>query len=386
MSEATGKFSGTFALILRKTMNRKSSPKRVIHCAWVLLLLVACAAPARPWLRPTPTPAIATRTPAHLPSPTAEPSAAHFSPEQMASLRSLEQVDDYPLYTMHYHGAFETTSLPPTPADRSAPAWACSLFAALGDPAATLYGRNFDWRYSPALLLFTDPPDAYASVSMVDIAYLFDAETAKNLTDLPPSERAPLLNAPFMPFDGMNEHGLVVGMAAVPPGRVPEDPAKETVDSLLAIRRMLDGARTVEEAVALLGSYNVRWGGGPALHYLVADPSGRAALVEFYQGQMMVLPNGGAWHGATNFLRSAAGDNAQGKCARYDTIHRRLAETEGQLDTRSAFDLLAQVAQGGGGSSTQWSVIYEMTARRISVAMGRKYEQVHTFEWHPTEE
>ena len=48
----------------------------------------------------------------------------------------------------------------------SSPRWAI--------PDDRLFGRNFDWRYSPALLLFTDRPAAggYASVSMVDIAYL----------------------------------------------------------------------------------------------------------------------------------------------------------------------------------------------------------------------
>jgi hypothetical protein len=33
-----------------------------------------------------------------------------------------------------------------------------------------LFGRNFDYYYSPALLLFTRPPAGYASVSMVDLA------------------------------------------------------------------------------------------------------------------------------------------------------------------------------------------------------------------------
>ena len=50
--------------------------------------------------------------------------------------------------------------------------WTCSLFAALGDDQEFKFGRNFDWEYSPGLLLFTNPLDGYASVSMVDIAYL----------------------------------------------------------------------------------------------------------------------------------------------------------------------------------------------------------------------
>jgi hypothetical protein len=253
--------------------------------------------------------------------------------------------------------------------------WACSLFAALGDGDNALYGRNFDWQYSPAVLLFTNPPDGYASVSMVDIAYLgFGQSKVGTLTDQPLLARVALLTAPLLPFDGVNEHGLVVGMAAVPPGGMRPDPAKETIDSLTVIRKMLDHARGVDEAVALLGSYNIDMGSGPPIHYLIADPSGRAVLVEFYQGQMEVIPSQTAWHLATNFLRASAGDSPQGRCWRYDTISQRLTEAEGQITAQEAMSLLADVSQ----ASTQWSVIYGMNTGDINVAMGRGYQDVHT--------
>ena len=150
------------------------------------------------------------------------------------------------------------------------------------------FGRNFDWDYSPALLLFTQPQDGYASVSMVDIAYLGFGDTrAHGLTELPLKERSALLDAPYLPFDGMNEHGLAIGMAAVSSGEMKSNPSKETIGSLMVIRNMLDYARNVDEAIAILGSYNIDFEGGPAIHYLIADPSGRAALVEFYQGKMI---------------------------------------------------------------------------------------------------
>jgi uncharacterized protein YceK len=238
---------------------------------------------------------------------------------EAATLGSLEQVDDYPLYTMRYYGAYsqrasskEVRWLVST---ASPPAWACSLFAALGDADDKLYGRNFDWEYSPALLLFTDPPDGYASVSMVNIAYFgFDGDRGGTLLDLPLAERRSLLDAPFLPFDGMNEHGLVVGMAAVPSGQMRPDPDKETIGSLGVIREILDHARNVDEAVAILSSYNVDMEGGPSIHYLIADQSGRSALVEFYQGEMVVIPNETDWHLATNFLCASAGASAEGEC------------------------------------------------------------------------
>ncbi len=106
----------------------------------------------------------------------------------------------------------------------------------------------------------------------------------------------------------MNEVGLVVGMAAVPPGNMRPDPGKETIGSLGIIREMLDHAANVDEAVAILQSYNVDMEGGPPLHYLMADRSGRAVLVEFYQGEVVLMPNEDPWHQATNFLRASAGE------------------------------------------------------------------------------
>ncbi len=302
-----------------------------------------------------------------------------LSDEERATLDSLQQVDNFPLYTMHYYGAYDTrTSFTANVRQWASaapyPAWGCSLFAALGDPDNRLYGRNFDWEYSPAVLLFTDPPDGYASVSMVDIAFLgFGASNAGALTDLPLAERQPLLEAPRWPFDGMNEHGLVVGMAAVPSGEMQPDPNKETLGSLGVIREMLDHARNVDEAVSILQNHNIDMEGGPPLHYLLADRSGRSVLVEFHRGQVITLPNESPWHLATNFLRASVSDPA-GQCWRYDALAARLTQAKGQLTAPEATDLLAQVSQEG----TQWSVVYEMSSGDINVAMGRKYKDVHT--------
>jgi hypothetical protein len=323
----------------------------------VLLLLGGCGRPE----------------PASTATPTVPPPVAGLSADEVATLSSLAQVDDYPLYVMHYQGAYGSWR---SARVDEAPAWACSLFAALGDPNNRLYGRNFDWDLSPALLLFADPPDGYASVSLVDISFLgFAGDRARGLADRPLAEREGLLNAPFLPFDGLNAHGLSIGMAAVPSGDVPLDPAKETLGSLGIIREMLDHAGDVDEALAILQSYNIDMAGGPPIHYLLADRSGRSLLVEFYEGEMVVTPNEAAWQQATNFLRAAAGDDPQGQCWRYDKISERLTASAGWLTAPEAMKLLADVAQ----LSTQWSAVYGLSSGDVQIALGRQYEQVHTF-------
>jgi hypothetical protein len=307
--------------------------------------------------------------------------------EQITTLCSLELVDDYPLYTMVYTGAYVTMPDPP-PDTRTmsldsrskrltnSQSWACSLFASLGDSEQSLYGRNFDWDYSPAVLLFTNPPEGYASVSMVDIAYLgFDRPRADDLLNLPLEKRVALLSAPSWPFDGMNEHGLAIGMAAVPTSYVPFDPEKQVIGSIELIRQVLDNAADIDQAIEIISSYNIDFTGGPGLHYLIADASGKSVLVEFYDGQMQLISGEHPWHQATNFVVSAV-DNPQGQCGRYNKLTETLELVEGRLSPENALDLLASVSQ----SSTQWSILYHMISGEIEVVMGRDFDSAHKFQ------
>ena len=378
-----------------------------IFTAWLtglILLAASCSSSTR---MPSPTPEapaassiqnttvppaseVSTLTATAASPPTGTTQTGSLTDAETTSLSSLEKVDGYPLYTMHYSAPFDLEALHSAnifPLDGAgsesdshrppANPWACSLFAAMGDLENSLYGRNFDWEYSPALLLFKDSPGAYASVSMVDLAYFgFSGDQANNLLKLPLEERRPLLRTPSMPFDGMNEHGLVVAMAAVQSEPMTFDPDKETIDSIGVMREMLDRARDVDEALDILGSYNIRMN-GPALHYLLADRSGKAFLVEFYKGEMHVIPNPQPWHVATNFITASVEGDPAGTCWRYDTISQRLDETGGKLSTQEAIDLLVQVSQ----DITQWSVVYDMSNRVVNVVVGHQYDSPpHVFQ------
>ena len=277
----------------------------------LLLIAILFTPPRAPFQPPAPVSSVAT-----LPTPRPD----GLTPDQAATLASLQKVDDYPLYTMRYGNNIRSNDSGRSQQSRATEVattntvWACSLFAALGDAENRLVGRNFDWRYSPALLLFTDRPagGGYASVSMVDIAYLGFGDGAVDLTTLPLAERRALLDAPGWPFDGMNEAGVAIGMAAVPSADERRDPGKPTIDSLRVMREILDHAGNQDEAITIVKQYNIAWEGGPPLHYLVADRAGRAALVEFQGGEIVVLPNDSPWHAATNFTRSAVAGDAAG--------------------------------------------------------------------------
>ena len=121
--------------------------------------------------------------------------------------------------------------------------------------------------------------------------------------------------------------------------------------------------------------------GSVPVHYLVASAAGDSALVEFYQGEMVVFRNEDQWQLATNFLLASTGGRTQGQCQRYDRISQRLQETGGQLTIQDALSLLADVSQDTpqDQSDTQWSIVYDMTGGDINIVMGRKYTKgTHT--------
>lgn len=291
------------------------------------------------------------------------------------TLASLRQVDDYPLFTMTYYGAYEL-NLPETPAaGQSTPGWACSLFVTFADPAQPIFARNFDWQQAPALLLFTDPPDGYASVSMVDISYLgYDESSLDKLQSF--EGQQDLLYAPRIPFDGMNEHGLAVGMAAVDPTAIPTDPQKPTIGSLRIIRLMLDRAQTVEEALGLFQQYNVDFSGGPPIHYLVADREGHSAVIEYKAGELRITHGDAPWQVATNFYLADSTPAQRQADQRYNRLDLALTKVAGKTSLGEAMTMLSDVAQ----HHTRWSVVYGMKDGAVWLATAKRYTTIHEFQ------
>lgn len=291
--------------------------------------------------------------------------SAQTEAEIAKTLKSFRNVDDHPLFEMHFHGDYVadtpkkvSLNLPST----KTTSWACSLFISFHEDGTGLYGRNFDWDHNPALMLHTNPSDGYASISMVDISYLgfsLDDEKFKTVEG-----RKALLSAPLLPFDGMNEHGLTVGMAAVQETKVPFDADKPTVGCLQIIRLMLDKTKTVDEALALFAKYNIREEGAPPIHYLIADAEGHSALVELKDDKTNIIKNETNWQSATNFYLTGQDAPLQ-QCHRFRKIDKSMKAHQGELSIDESFELLMNIAQ----TSTRWSVVYDLKEKSATVAM-----------------
>ncbi|MEV6521061.1 carcinine hydrolase/isopenicillin-N N-acyltransferase family protein [Longispora sp. NPDC051575] len=333
---------------------------RIVLAGLLVLVLGGCtAAPA------------GTAAPGRGSAPTTVSASRQTAAEADATLASLRKVDDLPLYEMSYVGDYdELAGVPMVP---TASPFGCSLFVASGGPAP-VFGRNFDWDPHAAMVLHTAPPDGYAAVSVVDLSYLGVAK-GDDLTTAPKTRRE-LLNAPLLPFDGLNERGLAVGLAADDSGRAGKNPALPTVGGVRIQRIILDRAATVDQAVELLGRYNLDFTDGPALHYLLADSSGASAVVEFVDGRMEVLRGGPPWQALTNIRLTGADEATRRADRRYETLRARLTRAGGVLTPDAALGLLRDVAQ----SHTRWSVTYQLDSHDVRVTTAGRWEKVHTFQ------
>jgi hypothetical protein len=291
------------------------------------------------------------------------------------TMASLEKVDDFPLYTMKYHGdylfdffiEYGTEWGPYKKVFKMVNPDACTSIAALNPEGEAVFGRNFDWQHRSSLLLFTEPLGGYASVSMVDLYYL----GFEDMQEIPFSKRLALLGSPYATIDGMNECGVAISQNAVPKRNTPKDPNKPTLLNSQIVRLVLDHAADVEEALILIRQYNVEFAGTP-VHFHIADATGKSAIVEYIDGGVSIVHNDKLWQVSTNYLFS---ETQQPDCWRYKKASQSLTDVQGNISQDKAMDILQSTAQ----NHTVWSVVYNLKTGQIHLVMGKNYDKVHTF-------
>jgi Acyl-coenzyme A:6-aminopenicillanic acid acyl-transferase len=311
--------------------------------------------------------------------------------EKDSTLKSLQKINDYPFYTMIYYGDYgfgeslSGVSRPPE-TEPNAGRFACTCFAAMGSDSSRLFGRNFDWHTHIALMLFTHPAGGYASMSMVHLPGLgYSADFPLEA----PENRYALLRAPMWPLDGVNECGVAMASMMVDSVSAPYDPGKRTLDRSRVIRLVLDYAKDVDDAVALLQKYNISFAGDP-LHYLVSDAAGHSAVIEYGGGSMRVTGNVHNWQVCTNTViygtRMPENSNFtyQGPAGwslwRYGRVYELLSASGGNTTPKAAMNILSGVKANFGepyNVFTMWSVVYNLKTLQADVSTGMNYADVY---------
>ena len=160
---------------------------------------------------------------------------------------------------------------------------ACSAFTADTQSGDRVFGRNYDFSATNTAIVYTDPGEGrHASYSTIDLSFLgLDAD--KDVETI--GQKFLTLAAPYVPLDGINDAGVACGIFMSYQGEgkgTPTDTQTDRPDitSTTLLRLILDYADSVEDAVALAQQYDLHDSASSCFHYMVADSTGRSAILE----------------------------------------------------------------------------------------------------------
>ena len=290
---------------------------------------------------------------------------------------------------------------------------ACSAFTADTQSGDRVFGRNYDFSATNTAIVYTDPGEGrHASYSTIDLSFLgLDAD--KDVETI--GQKFLTLAAPYVPLDGINDAGVACGIFMSYQGEgkgTPTDTQTDRPDitSTTLLRLILDYADSVEDAVALAQQYDLHDSASSCFHYMVADSTGRSAILEWVgtdadhdvdgaERQLNVLWNDTDalsdsvdWQVVTNFIKTPGyydGTSAEMKgLDRYEHLAAALRETDGIVaDKDAAMDLLASVGRrtwnnDDSNSNTVHSVVYDLTDKSVLWVGNEHYgEEAYTFEF-----
>ena len=198
------------------------------------------------------------------------------------------------------------------------------------------------------------------------------------------------LAAIYAPVDGMNEKGLCMSIMALPKQAAQQETGKHKVGTTVIIRLILDRCATVQEALDLINTFDIRHDAavGSGYHYMIADAQGDCAVVEFdpkdgWKTLVVRKPEGEPCMLVTNHLLSpqyyttepdeAVGNPHSRSWWRYETAGAYLQEHDGTLTLQQAQECLAMVHwkdlvwENGTVEDTQYSNVYDQ--RELTLAM-----------------
>ncbi|WP_243125464.1 C45 family autoproteolytic acyltransferase/hydolase [Clostridium transplantifaecale] len=253
----------------------------------------------------------------------------------------------------------------------------CSTLTARNAEGGVVYGRNFDWMECTAMIVKSKPAVGYASISTVDLDFL-DIGTEYD----PDKTLSKIVSAAslYAPLDGINEKGLCVAVLMIDdPDVTGQDTGKPGITTTTAVRLLLDQAADVEEAIELLGQYDMHASAGMMLHLALTDRTGRSVAVEYVNNEMSVIET----PVLTNFYLTPGdkfGIGTEQSHTRYEILMNRLSE-QPVMDLEDMKDAMSSVSKNNFGEflSTEWTIVYDQDKGEIRYYHRENYNDYMTF-------
>lgn len=268
--------------------------------------------------------------------------------------------------------------------------FACTTFNSVTSQGDYLMGRNYDYMDSGMLLLWTHPKNAYASISSVSLYFLGYKDEFQPDNEL---LSALMMLAPYIPVDGMNEKGLCISVLETEKDPTFQMTSKPNLTTTTIIRACLDKAATVDEAIRIFQSYDMRdlLFDGCNYHYQIADAKGNTCVIEYVDNEMVILypeknkSNKVNFMAATNFYLTEGVDDPLGIGQdRWETAMKSLKNTKGVASETQAMKILQKCSvrdedMNGYICSTLWSNVFNMTDKTVNVCFNGNYCKIYRF-------
>ena len=277
----------------------------------------------------------------------------------------------------------------------------CTSFQARkADGNGFWYGRNYDYFKNPTMVTESHPKKGYASLAVSDMSHF-----GYSLEKLPVSlaEKLSCLAAIYAPVDGINEKGLCTSIMALPNQAAHQESGKHKVGTTIIMRLWLDRCATVQEALDLAASLDIRHDAavGSGYHYMIADANGDCAVLEFdkddgWKSMIVRKTPGENSMLVTNHLLSpkyyttepdpAVGNPHSKSWWRYETAGEYLRSHSGILTLEQAQECLAQVHwkdlvwESGTVEDTQYSNVYDQKNLTLDLRNWNDYDTTCHFE------
>ncbi len=239
------------------------------------------------------------------------------------------------------------------PIDLDISEFSCCSFACTSPSGDHLFGRNYDHVTTDTLIMYSEPEDGYASIATTDLAIVSMGGDNKLREPGSLYGRAFLRSAPLLTSDGINEAGVGVSFLSLDYTDMSQNTGKTGLYLPVAERAILDKCASVDEAIELLKSYDIKTMVGMSFHIFITDKTGRSVVAEWVDGELKIVEA----DQVTNFYLSS---ETPSQCDRYDTLVQRLSDKNGILTEDEAMTLLMDVSQDYEHIKTQWSIVYDL--------------------------
>ncbi len=281
-----------------------------------------------------------------------------------------------------------------------APEIGCASFTAKTATGDALFARNYDFAKTNVCIVITEASKGrHASISTADLQFL-GIDKDKGISSL--MDKITCLAAPYVPLDGINDAGVSCGIYMTYQGQstvaTNQSTDKPDFTSTTLLRLILDYADSLDEAIEIASSYDLHDSAGTSYHYMVADSSGRSAILEWIgdsdstdndgQARKLVvtyndrdldigeLEASATYQAVTNFIvakdyyKNSSQSDIKGR-DRYDKLYEELGKVSGVFESESqAMELLELVGRRSwknddGNGCTVHSAIYNLTDKSM---------------------